>query len=125
MAAGRTIDDLLRAAAPGVPVGRALAWAVGGGLFYGAVMGSFGGWGGDRLLQVAYSAVKVPILLLVTFGLTLPSFFVLNTVLGLRADFPAVLRAVVTTQAGVAVVLAALAPYTALWYLTSGDYEEA
>src|SRR5262249_18388359 len=29
------------------------------------------------------------------------------------------------TQAAVAVILACLAPYTALWYLTSGDYHEA
>jgi hypothetical protein len=36
-----------------------------------------------------------------------------------------VLRAAGVTQAGVAVMLAALAPYTALWYLTSGGYHEA
>ena len=30
------------------------------GSLYGAVMGTFGGLGGDRLLQVFYSAVKVP-----------------------------------------------------------------
>jgi hypothetical protein len=112
----RSLDDLLRGR-DGVPLRRCVVLAVAGGLAYGAVMGSYGGWGGDRLWQVAYSAAKVPLLLLVTFALTLPSFFVLNTLLGLRADFPTVLRGIVAAQAGVAVVLAALAPYTALWYL--------
>src|SRR5437879_1222370 len=86
------------------------------GLTYGAVMGSFGGWGDDRLLQVVYSALKVPLLLLGTFALALPSFFVLNTLTGLRDDFPEALRALAATQAGVAIALAALAPLTALWY---------
>ena len=119
----RSLDALLRGFPP-TPV-HGLTLAVVGGVTYGAVMGSYGGWGGDRVWQVVYSGAKVPLLLLVTFVLTLPSFFVLNSVMGLRADFPAVLRGVVTAQAGVAVVLAALAPYTALWYLTSAGYAEA
>jgi hypothetical protein len=120
----KTLDDLLRGG-PGVSLRRAIVVAVAGGLLYGAVMGSYDGWGDDRPWQVVYSAVKVPLLLLVTFLLTLPSFFVLNTLLGLRTDFAAVLRGLVTAQAGVAVVLAALGPYTALWYLTSGGYHES
>lgn len=95
------------------------------GLAYGAVMGSFGGWGADRPLQVVYSALKVPLLLLGTFVLALPSFFVLNTLAGLRDDFPEALRALAATQAGLAIALAALAPLTALWYLSSGDYNQA
>ena len=59
-------------------------------------MGAFGG----RAWQAAYSAVKVPLLLLATLGLSLPSFFVLNTLLGVRADFAAALRAIVASQAG-------------------------
>ena len=54
-------------------------------------MGTFGGLHGDRPLQLLYSALKVPLLLLVTFCLSLPSFFVLNTILGVRADFRRVL----------------------------------
>lgn len=96
-----------------------------GGLTYGAVMGAYGGIFGERSLQVLYSAVKVPLLLLVTFVITLPSFFVLNTLLGLRSDFPRVLRALLVTQAALAVVLASFAPYTALWYASSGDYDGA
>jgi hypothetical protein len=118
------VDDVLRGRRA-APLVRCAALVTVGGATYGAVMGSFGGWGEGRVWQAAFAAVKVPLLLGVTFLLTLPSFFVLNTLLGLRGDFPAVLRAVVVTQAGVAVVLAALAPYTAVWYLSSGDYAEA
>ena len=51
-------------------------WLVlGCGLAYGSVMGSFGG----RIEQVAFSAIKVPLLLLATLMLSLPSYFVLNT----------------------------------------------
>lgn len=94
---------------------------VGGGMIYGAVMGAFG----QSAAQVFVSAIKVPLLLAATTVLALPSFFVLNTLLGLRADFGRALRAVIGTQAAVGIVLAALAPYTALWYLTTGDYHEA
>jgi hypothetical protein len=102
-----------------------LAYLTLGGLAYGGVMGGFGLGSPDRLWQVAYSALKVPLLLLVTFALGLPSFFVLNTLFGLRDDFGQALRALAATQAGVALALASLAPLTAVWYLTTADYEEA
>jgi hypothetical protein len=95
------------------------------GMIYGAVMGSFGGVWGDRFLQVVFAAVKVPLLLLATSVIALPSFFVLNTLLGLRRDFVQAVRALVATQAGLAIVLASLAPLTAFWYASSGDYPSA
>jgi hypothetical protein len=98
---------------------------LGGGAFYGAVMASFTGHELHRLHQLLYVAAKVPLLLLVTFGLCLPSFFVINTVAGLRKDFGDALRAVVATQSCVAVVLASLAPITLFFYLTTRDYTTA
>lgn len=95
------------------------------GMLYGAVMGTFGGVQHGRWLQALYSALKVPMLLLVGFGLSLPSFFVLNTVLGVRDDFRDVCKALLATQAGLTVVLASLAPFTAFWYLSDGDYDAA
>lgn len=95
------------------------------GMIYGSVLGSFGGLSLERFVQVIFSAVKVPMLLLVTFAISLPSFFVLNTLLGLRSDFSEVLRALVSGQAGLTIVLASLAPYTLLWYASSGSYEGA
>jgi hypothetical protein len=85
-------------------------------------MGSFGGVWGERFWQVAISAVKVPFLLLTTFAISVPSFFILNTLLGLRADFAAVVRILLAGQAGLTIVLGALAPYTLLWYASSGEY---
>lgn len=125
------VDRLLRGAtgSAGTPAAAGfwsgLAAVALGGAAYGAVMGTFGGLSGDRPLQVLFSAVKVPMLILVTTALAMPSFFVLNTLLGLRADFPEVARAVVVTQAAVGIILAAVAPYTAVWYLSTADYHEA
>ncbi|MBL9091472.1 MAG: hypothetical protein JNL96_09630 [Planctomycetaceae bacterium] len=131
------IDDLLRlrgwaaAAAASPRSTRKLgAYAVLFGFTYGAAMGSFGLFdaarpAGQLLLQMTYSAVKVPLLLGATCLVALPSFFVINSLLGLRDDFRLALRAVVATQAGVAVTLAALAPLTVTWYASSDAYVPA
>lgn len=106
--------------------GGTLTWAiVAFGMFYGGVMGAYGGLGGPRMWQVVYSAVKVPFLLFSTFFLSLPSFFVINTLLGLRSDFRRVLRALLSTQAGLTIILSALAPYTAFWYVCGSHYQPA
>ncbi len=94
-------------------------------MFYGGVMGAYSGFGGPRVWQVVYSALKVPFLLFITFLLSLPSFFVVNTLLGLRADFPRVIRALLATQAGLTIILSALAPYTAFWYVCGSRYQPA
>ena len=44
---------------------------------------------------------------------------------GVRSDFAAVLRALISSQAGLTIVLAALAPYTLLWYASSANYSSA
>lgn len=124
------VDGLLRGS-PATPTtaapayGQLLALALVGGAFYGAVMGSYGGFAGPRLWQIVYSAAKVPLLLLVTFLISLPSFFVLNTLLGVRQDFGYAVRALVAAQASLAVTLVALAPYTAFWYVSSTNYAHA
>ena len=128
----RQADDVLRSGGapaagsrPDRVLGGYLTLLVLFGLLYGGVMGTFGGVTGSRALQPVYSAVKVPLLLLVTFALSLPSFFVLNTLLGVRDDFPVVLRGLAATQAGLTIVLASLAPFTAFWYASSADYSQA
>ena len=135
----RQADDLLRgrpapaAVGGGVAVGRdgaislvqLLSFVVAFGICYGAVMGTFGGVSGERLLQVVYSAVKVPLLLLATFALSLPSFYVLNALFGVAGDFGAAVRALLATQAGLTIILAGFAPFTALWYASSGNYRMA
>ena len=93
------------------------------GCTYGAAMGAFGGIFGDRVLQVIFSAIKVPFLLLVTFALSLPSFFILNMLYGLGGDFPQVLRALLASQAGLTVLLASLAPVTLLWNASATGHQ--
>jgi len=115
--AWRRADTILRGhPAPG-------SWLVvfGCGLAYGGVMGAFG-W---RPRQMAYSAIKVPLLLTATLALSLPSYFVLNTLLGLRSDFAAAWRAVAASQAGLTIILVSLAPITAFWYTSSANYRSA
>jgi hypothetical protein len=125
-------DDVLRRAAwttraghPWLAMRDLLACVMVFGMFYGAVMGTFGGVSGDRPWQILYSAVKVPLLLLVTFTISLPSFFVLNTLFGLRRDVGDAVRALVAAQAGVAIILGSLAPFTMLWYVSSSGYQAA
>lgn len=112
--------------AVGAPLKGQVAWLVAflvvAGMAYGAVMGSFSALAAGRQHQLLYSAAKVPMLLLVTFLLCLPSFFVINAVTGLRDDFGEAVKAVVAAQACVAVALAGLAPFTVLFYLSSSDY---
>lgn len=123
-------DDLLRRRGrTAQPDGRAILSLIGlvviYGTLYGAAMGSFGGLLGAGALQIIYSGIKVPFLLLATFALSLPSFFVLNSLLGLRRDFPAAIRALVATQAGLSVILASLAPFTLFWYASVDGYSDA
>ena len=116
------IDRILRGASVRLLPGVAVVTL--GGAAYGAVMGAFGGFDGDRPLQILFSAIKVPMLILVTTMLAMPSYFVVNALFGLRNDFGQAFRAVVSTQTAVAIVLAALAPFTALWYASTRDYNE-
>jgi len=125
------IDDILRCrqAVQSRRAGSALRWMVGCilafGMVYGAVMGAFGGICGDRLWQAVYSAVKTPLLLLGTSLIAWPSFLVLNTLVGLRRDLARATTALMAAQAGLAIVLASLAPLTLVWYASSGDYGDA
>jgi hypothetical protein len=95
------------------------------GILYGSVMGSFGGIFGDRLLQLVISGVKVPMLLLCTFVISLPSYFVINTLFGLRADFKYAIRALLATQAGLTIILSSFAPLTAFVYVSISNYRAA
>jgi hypothetical protein len=92
------------------------------GMLYGAAMGTFGGL---RPAQMLFSAIKVPLLLLVSGALSVPSLFVLYSLWGLRDDFAPVLRGLVASQVAQAAVLLSLAPFTLLWYASSSSYPAA
>jgi hypothetical protein len=95
------------------------------GITYGAVMGSYAGLAPDRWQQILYSAVKVPLLVLVSFALSLPTFYVLHALLGLADDFRTAVRGLAATQSCLAIVLASLAPFTAFWYVCVAEYRSA
>lgn len=93
------------------------------GPLYGFAMGSFAGIEGSRSWsqqwqQMLYSGIKVPILIAMTLIISLPSFFVINTLFGLRDEFRESLRAIVSAQAGLAIILASMLPLTILVYLS-------
>jgi len=92
---------------------------------YGAVMGSFAFSFSNRLLLIVYSAVKVPLLLLLTAAICLPGFFVINTVLRLRADLREAFAAIFAGQAALAMALASLAPVTRFLYFCGIDHRWA
>jgi hypothetical protein len=118
-------DELLRRRGRPASAGELALVALVGSALYGAAMGTFGGVAGDRALQVVYSALKVPLLFLTTVGLCLPAFLVANTLLGLRADFPQAVRALLHGQVTIAVVLCSCAPFTVLLYLSTRTYSTA
>lgn len=114
-------EDEFGPGAPTVPWTALVSLLVAGGLIYGWVMGFYA----LSPLQALYSAVKVPMLLCVTTLLCLPSFYVVNSVLGLRDDFASAFRGVLAAQATLAVCLASLATVTAFFYVSCRDYNLA
>jgi hypothetical protein len=119
-----TLRTLMRGGT--LPLRQMARLALLGSVFYGALMGTYGGFGGQlSLLQMLFSALKVPALLLITGALCLPGFFVLNALLGLADDWPQAQRALILTQAILAIVLASLAPFTLLFYASSNHYSAA
>jgi len=128
----QAVDEFLHGRgrfAVGAPVAAQVKWLLMFvlifGALYGAVMASYSGLAAGRLHHLLYVAIKVPMLLLATFALCLPSFFVVNTVAGLRADLGDALKALVATQACLTIALASLGPVTAFFYICSMDYSMA
>jgi hypothetical protein len=125
-------DQFLRGTAPfaaGTPAREWFKWLIAFvlvyGIVYGAVMSSLTGLAADRWWQMAYVSIKVPLMLLVTFALCVPSFFVINIVTGLGRDVGQAVHAVVGTLACMTIVLAGLSPITAFYYVCFADYSRA
>ncbi len=84
---------------------------------YGLAMGSYD-LSAARAPYAIYAAVKLPLMITATTALCLPGFFALTSVLGLRADLRASIRAILCGQAAFAITLASLAPVTLLAYVS-------
>ena len=112
------VDRLLRGEAADAPSRReCVALGVAGSALLGAALGASSG---EPWLGV-FAAIKVPLLLLCSTALCLPSFFVVNALLGLRDDFAAACRALLAAQATLGLALGALAPVTVFLTLSVGD----
>jgi hypothetical protein len=104
--------------AAGLPIGPTLRVVLIAGLLSGAVLGGYAG----RPLQMLWSALKVPALVLLSAAVCVPAFLVVHLLLGLRDDLREVVRAVLAAMASFAVALAALAPVVAFAWATVRDY---
>ena len=83
-----------------------------------------GVWGA-RPLQSCYSGLKVPMLLGISTAVCLPSFYAVNSLLGLRRDFAAAVRGILAAQATLAIAVASLSPVTLFVYASGASYRFA
>ena len=93
------------------------------GIGYGSAMGCYAAIANQRPwmeqgLQMLFSGLKVPLLISATLLIALPSFFILNTLFGLRQQFKESLRAIVLAQTGLVIILFSLAPITLFVYVS-------
>ena len=118
----QSVDHVLRRRdLAAIPLRKVIAIVLVCGSIYGIAMGAYASVIGKRSLmeqipQLIFSGIKVPLLIGFTVIISLPSFFVINTLMGLRDDFRESLRAIVSAQAGLTVVLASLCPITLFVY---------
>jgi hypothetical protein len=87
---------------------------------YGAVMGIT-----HSPLQALYSALKLPLLYLLTLVVCLPSLYFFNILLGSRLWLPQVLALSLTAITVTAALSASLAPITLFFWLSGRDYHFA
>lgn len=85
-------------------------------LLYGTTMGVYpGGW------QILYTAVKIPLLLLLSVYITAPSFYVLTSLLGGECSFTQLLVLFLSSLTIMATVLLALFPVNLFFILTTAN----
>ena len=138
----KNLDDLLRGRAthPGQLSGRSLNIPVGGifglvivlGVVYGLCMGSFAVFRGlesddprvlsDGMQQLFASAIKVPLLFILTLIITFPSLYVFNALIGSQLGIRAVLKLLIAALGVNLAVLASLGPIVAFFSASSPNY---
>ena len=120
--------DLARGAVD-VPLGPLSVVILALAVVYGACMGAFaliGRWGtsrwADGLLQVASSAVKVPLLLVLTLAVTCPSLYVFNALLGSRLTVASLVRLLAASVGVLAALLASFGTILVFFSLCTESY---
>lgn len=95
---------------------------------YGACMGTFSlltRWETarhDGLLQIGYSAAKVPMLFFLTLLVTFPSLYVFNALVGSRLRFVAVMKLIIAAMAVTLAVLASFGTILVFFSLCTTSY---
>lgn len=128
--AAKTIISNTNQASSAIRLRTAALIVVVAGLCYGSTMGCYAAVANQRVwteqwLQMLFSGVKVPLLILATLLIALPSFFVLNTLFGLREQVKEALKAILLAQAGLAIILLSLAPITLFVYVSVSPMDQA
>ncbi|MDH5449924.1 MAG: hypothetical protein OEX77_03330 [Candidatus Bathyarchaeota archaeon] len=83
---------------------------------YGATMGLYAGG-----IQIAYDAIKIPLLLLISVYVTVPSFYVLSSLLGGKTTFRQMVVLLLSGLTIMSVVLLALVPVNLFFILTTAN----
>ena len=94
------------------------------GMFYGTCMGSFSLFkaGGPSVWQLVASTLKVPALFVLTLGITLPSLYVFNALVGSKLVLDSMLRLLVAALATMMAVLASMGPIVAFFSASTTSY---
>jgi hypothetical protein len=98
-------------------------------LLYGAVMGATNLLQGSemdlphKLMQIGVSALKVPVLFLLTCAIVLPPIYVSNAFVGSRLSFRQMLAVLLSALAVTTTVLASMATVAMFFALTSQSYD--
>jgi len=83
---------------------------------YGATMGFYAGG-----LQIIYDAIKIPLLLLISLYITVPSYYVLSSLLGGKINFRQMFVLLLSCLTVMSVVLLALVPVDLFFILTTAN----
>lgn len=85
---------------------------------YGALMGAYSGWA-----QAFSSAIKLPVLYLLTATICLPALYVLNLLFGAKQNLAQHVLVILATLAMTGVLLLGFAPVTAFFLMTAKHYQ--
>lgn len=107
-----------------LPIGRLVLLSVLLGAVYGAAAGLYAATSREQVVftQVAFAAVKVPLLFLLTLAVTFPSLYVFAALAGCRLGFLDVLRLLLSTIVVNCAVAASLAPILAFFTFSTKSY---
>ncbi len=119
-----TQPTALRGKALNVPVGGLALVILGLTMFYGACMGVYALFRGEHpdYMQCLASTVKVPLLFFLTLGITFPSLYVTNALVGSRLSIVVIMQLLVASLGVNTAVLASMGTIVAFFSLSTSNY---